>query len=52
MIDCTIEDLDITKSDFLKFLKAEKKLKYGSAFVINKINARIEQHKEKIFIKK
>ena len=30
----TIEDLDITKSDFLKILKAEKKLNHGSAFNI------------------
>ena len=48
-IDMTIEDLDITKSDFLKILKAEKKLKHGSAFNINK---QIKRNKHYILKKK
>ena len=48
-IDMAIEDLDITKSDFLKIMKAEKKLKYGSAF---KINNQIKRLEYNIFFKK
>jgi len=47
-IDTAIEDLDITKSDFLKILKAEKKLKHGSAF---NINNQIKRHEHNIFKK-
>jgi len=39
----TSEDLDITKSDFLKILKAEKIIKYGFAYFVNKINAQIKR---------
>jgi len=47
-IDMAIEDLDITKSDFLKILKAEKKLKYGSAF---NITTQIKRHEHNILKK-
>jgi len=48
LIDIAIVDLGITKSDFLKILKAEKTIKYNYAYFINKTNFQIKRLDDKI----